>query len=733
MSTRMASPAQELLPMMPQRQGETLELVLYWRAVAKRKWWIIGLGLICGAIGMVATSFMTPIYRATAMLMIEQNKAKLLSIDEVYSGVSANREHYQTQAEMLKSPVLAAAVITKLGLAAHPEFDPRQRKSSFIDDLLPGASGDRHTRDLTPEKLEGAIVTEFLRRVTVSPVRASQLVMLSFDSSDPVLAAQVANAIAEAYLEADIELRSRLTERATDWLAERLSVLKQNLEASERALQQYREREGMLDTKGLAQSGTSRQFEGLLRALSDAKQRRVEAENNQAQIKGTKDPTALPLVLRDGVVDSLKRIEGNAEKRLASLGTRYGSDHVRFSSAEKELNQARENTRKAVQRVLASFTKELEVAQANERAVERALQAVRGSVQDINRKEFQLTALESDIRTHREIYEKFMHRYKETSAAGDAQSGSVARIIDPAIPPGWAYKPNKERIVLIVFMFGILAGAMIVLLIDRIDNTIKSGDEIEEKLALPTLALLPLLEGGKSVGRHYLEQPQSVFSEAVRTARTSIVLAAIDEPSKVLLVTSSVPSEGKTCFAVSLALAHAQTKKAILIEADLRRPSIVQQLGLDASKPGLTDAYLGTATLAECLQRVPGSSLYVLPSGPTPANPLELLSSERFREMMNRIASACEIVIIDSAPLHLVSDAVVLSTMATGVVFVVKAESTPYPLARRCVHTLREAGATIIGVALNQLDFTKAGTYYGTYTDYAQKYGGYETKPAQAS
>jgi capsular exopolysaccharide synthesis family protein len=189
-----------------------------------------------------------------------------------------------------------------------------------------------------------------------------------------------------------------------------------------------------------------------------------------------------------------------------------------------------------------------------------------------------------------------------------------------------------------------------------------------------------------------------------------------------------VPSEGKTAFAVNLALSHAEAKKTLLIEADLRRPSVVQQLGLDSRKPGLTNLFSGEATFTECLQHVEGSSLYVLPAGPAPENPLELLSSERFRKMIERVAAHCEIVIIDSPPVHLVSDAVLLSTFATGVLFMVKADSTPYATARRCLDRLHDAGAPVVGVALNDLDFTKADRYYGAYTGYSKEYGSYYGK-----
>jgi capsular exopolysaccharide synthesis family protein len=400
--------------------------------------------------------------------------------------------------------------------------------------------------------------------------------------------------------------------------------------------------------------------------------------------------------------------------------------------AQGEVRQARENIRRAIDGVMASYAKEYQVAIANERAAERALEGAKGQIQHMNRKEFQLDALEQDLVTNREIYDKFVNRYRETRATSEAQSGLVARVVDPAVRPTNPYKPRKHQIVAVGFVLGLLLASVAALMLERVNTNVKSSDEVEEKLGLPTLAVVPLIDAGESqaAGRYYLEHPKSVFSEAIRTARTSILLSSIDNSNKTLLVTSSVPNEGKTSFAINLALAHAQAKKTLLIEADLRRPAVVGQLGLDPGRPGLASLFAGEASFVDCVQRVEGSSLYVLPSGPIPENPLELLSSERFRQLLARIASACEIVIIDSPPVHLVSDAVVLSTVATGTIFVVRADSTPSPVARRCIRTLQDAGGHVIGVALNQLDFTKADRYYGAYTGYSNEYGAYYGKPA---
>ena len=720
------------LPTMDLRhRTESLELVTYWRSIYKHKWFILAVAAVLGGAAAVATSFMTPIYRTSVTLMVEQNRSRVISMEEVYSGVSSSREHYQTQTEILKSPALAAKVIQRLNLADNAEFNPRQQKPPLWKQYLPwGADVDKGS--WTDDRVQAAVLKEFLSRVSVEPARFSQIVRVNFDAADRVLGSKIANAIAESYIETDINTRQKMTEQASSWLADRLTLLKQNLEESERALQQYREREGLLDTRGLAQGGATRQLETLASAAASARERRFDTEHRFRQT--TKDPArlhSLPVVLAHPLVERLKDQEARAERRVAALSERYGPEHIRMVEARKEFDSAREATRRGIQTVIASYGKEHEIAAQDERAVQRMLGAAKGAIQDMNRKEFQLEALERDVASNRQIYERFLNRYRETTAAPDGQNSAVARIVDPAIP-GRLYKPQKERIVSIAFALGLLLGAIIALLRERIDNTVKSAEEVEDKLGLPTVAVLPLIatKAGNAAGRHYLDEPQSVFSEAIRTARTGILLSAIDTPNKTLLITSSLPSEGKSAFAINLALAHAQAKKTLLIEADLRRPSVAHQLGLDSSKPGLTDLFAGKATFSECVQRVEGSTLYVLPAGPSPSNPLELVSSERFKLMLERVAAACELVIVDSPPVHLVSDAVVLSTMTTGVLFVVKADSTPHPVARRVIRNLQDAGANVIGVVLNQLDFAKANRYYGAYTHYAKEYGAFHANKA---
>ena len=719
MSTDVAIQRDFRVPSTAIERADISEVMLYWRSIAKCKWAILGLATAFSALAALAAFTMTPVFRATATIMIEQNRAKIVAIEEVYSGVGANREHFETQADMLASRSLASQVINKLDLTGHPEFDPRQQKPPFWRTMLERAGFTFKHNALTDKQIHAAVLNDFMQRTIVEPGRLSQLIRVSFDASDAQLATDIANAIVDTYIQADMQTRYGITRQASEWLHERLSGLRKELEQSERALQQYREREHIIDTRGLAQSGAGRQIEDLTRALVAARQRRAEAETAYQQTRSARENLeTLPVIQRNTLMARLKEVEADAEKKVAELSKRYGPEHVRMIQAQSELRQARESAARQIQILVASLANEYEAARANERALERSLAEAKIQVQGINRKEFQLGSLERAAATNRQIYETFLNRFKETSAASAIQGNPVARVTDPAFLPDSPVKPKKRQIVMIVFVLGLFAGVLIAIVRERLDKTVRTAEDVEDKLGQPMLAMLPLLSGAsaKYITKHFVTDPTSVFSEGIRTARTGILLSAMNASKKALLVTSSISDEGKTAVALNLALAHAQTQRVILVDGDLRRPSVARAGGLDESKPGLTELITGAASFADCLQRVNGSSLYAIGSGSVPRDPLELILSPRFPQLLRALTSSGDVVIIDSPPVHLFSDALALSTMVTGVVFVVKADSTPHQLARRSLQALHSVDAKLFGVILNQLDFEKAQRYYGAYT-----------------
>ncbi len=735
-----------------QRGDEAAERLRFWRrSLSKHKWSALGLAAVVAMVTAVVVYSTTPIYRGTTTLLIESGKNKVVSIEEVYSGISPNREYFQTQVELVKSRELAQKLVDKLKLTTHPAFDPRQQAADTSHFALPWKSSAPNAPP-TEEAIRNAAVGRVMTGLQVQLVRNSQLMRISYDTSDRELAAAIPNGLADAYIENDLDAKLQMTQRASAWLTERLGSLRQKLAASEQALQQYRERERIVDVKGAATTGIARQLDEAGTRLVNARQRRVEAENAFNQIQGASksrsDLLSLPAVAKDPSVQKLKDQESELERKLAELGQRYGKEHPRIIAAEAELRQARDSTRRQVDVVVAGINREYEVAKANEQSLERVVSQSRGEIQSLNRKEFQLGVLEREVNANRELYDMFLNRFRQTKAAGDLQS-TVARIVDPAVVPRYAVSPRKAQAIGLAAIVGLVLGIMLAFLLEYLDNTVKSSDDVEVKLRLPLLGILGRLKADKGAAsgnlqRALLSDTHSVFAESVRTIRTSVLMSALDNPHKVILVTSSVPEEGKTTVATNLAIAFGQIRRVCLIDADMRRPSIAKALGLDSSLPGLSHLVAGTEVAAKCVHLDKDSGIHIIPAGVVPPNPQELLSSKRFNEMMKKLHEMFDIVIIDSPPVQLMSDSLVLSSYANTVIYVVKADSTPYQVARAGIERLNSVGAPVLGVVLNQLDLRRADRYYGYgkhsaygkysyYSKGSHYYGGYGPKAAKAT
>ncbi len=698
----------------------TPEILELWRGLMLRKWMILSISLLVTAVTVFVLMQMTPIYRSSAAVLIEQSPSQVVGIDQVYGAISSSREYYTTQAEFLKSKDVALRVIRKLGLTTHPEFDPRQTPPPAWRQWLASLRGKAEPELASDSVIERQVLGSFGKRLEVTPVRNSQLVEVSFESRDPDLAAAVANAIAAAYIDADMDARFSMTQQANVWLTGRLSELKTNLDASERALQAYREQHGIADTKGLAMGGQSKQIEELTQRLIEARIARTQAEES---LKASRiDRYSAPAVIRDLAVSSARQAEAAAEQKFAEIRSKYGPAFPTYKEAAQELEAARANSKRAADAVIASMDKEFRTAKAAEQALEDALARARGGVQQTNRAEIDLSNYEREVETNRHLYETFLARVKETDVAGDIQN-AVARVVDPALPGLQPVKPKKAQISLLALLGSLFSASALAFLLNRLDNTIKSTEAVEEKLGLPLLGALPRLskEQGKKAARLMLAEPQSAFSEGVRTINTGVLLSTLDEPHKVVAISSSLPQEGKSTLAANLALSQSQTKRVLLIDADLRRPVVARQLGLPETGVGLTEMLMHAAGV-DAIQSVEGTNLRALTAGKLPPNPLELLSTDRFREVISALRAQFDLVVIDCPPLQLVSDALVIGSNATGLIYVVEAGKTPVSLARKNIKRVRDAEVRLFGIALNGHDHQKAERYYGDYTGYA-KYG----------
>jgi succinoglycan biosynthesis transport protein ExoP len=721
------------------------EYVEIWRALMLRKWSILALGLLCAAIAGFMVTQMTPVYQSTATVLLEAAPAKVVSqIEDVVTGASANREHFQTQAEVMKSREIALRVIERLQLKQHPEFDPRQQPTpswrQWIESTVPAIADA-----LLPPKpqldtagIEQTVLREYAKRLSVEPVRSSQLVRVRFESSDANLAASVANAVGTSYIEQDRENRVAVTAGAGNWIRERMAELKKKVDASERALQAYRDKEGLLDTKTTVLSGSGRQMEELTNRLVEAGVRRSIAEEAYKQIKAGESSNfeSVPAAVRSVSVQQARAVENDAAKRLAEVSQRYGPDHPRNVAATSELQAAKTNTTREIRAIVDSVVKEYQAAVATEKSIEAQLQQSKGTIQSLNRKEIQLNALEREAATSRQLYETFLTRYGETSATRDGQQAN-ARVVEKAVPAILPVRPLKLQSVTIALAAGLTLGVLAALVLSRLNNTVKTTADVETKLQQPFLTALPVIGmlQRKHAPRMVMEHPQDLYAEGIRTAGTGVLLSSLDTPRKLVAVTSSVAGEGKSTFSINLALSQAKSRRTLLVDADLRKPSIATALKLPEDALGLIEVVTLGATLEAAVQRIDGADVDILTSGKLVPNPLDLLVSQRFRDVLHEMTEKYELVVIDTPPVQLVSDALILGQAATRLIYLVKANDTPIAVARTGLKRVSAAGIKIIGVVLNHHDYKRAERYYGEsygYGKYSYKNYGVAKFPKSA-
>ncbi|ANG61179.1 lipopolysaccharide biosynthesis protein [Marinobacterium aestuarii] len=717
---------------------DEIDLLQLWNTLWRRKWSIISLTLVVMMLAALVVLTITPIYRAASTLLIEQKAAKVVSIEQVYGLDGSGNEYLQTQFELLKSRGLAERVVSELNLTTHPEFDPRQQPEPLLDiagllrgfnlqSLLPFTlPGDLAEEPLPPTEAEihDAVVRSFIERTTISPVGKTQLVKVEFEMADARTAALVANALANSFIESQLEARLDMTQTATNWMNDRLSGLKGKLQESESRLQEFRDRENLVDIQGVTTSAAGELSQTGDR-LIDARRERAEAQSQYRQVTSMKSGgwermASVPAVLSNLLVQQFKSEQAKTRSKVEELSRRYGPKHPKMQAARSDFDAATASLKTQVDQVVAGIEREYQLAVANEGSLQSSFERNKNEIQDITRKEFKLRELQREVDGNRSLYDTFMTRLKETSATSDLEAAN-ARIVDRAVVPDAPIKPKKSLIVALAGLLALFAGIGITLLLEALNNTFKSTDDVEGKLNLPVLGILPVIRGKerKTIARLFnLDQDKS-FSESIRTIRTGIVLSGLDNPHKVMVVTSSVPGEGKSSVSSNLAFALGQMEKVLLIDADMRRPSIAKNFELPVGTPGLANLVAGTAKLEECISSHDG--IDVMGAGTVPPNPLELLSSPRFAKVLEYLKDKYERIIIDSAPTQAVSDAMVLSTHADAVIYVIKSEDTSIPLAQKGVGQLLQNRAPVKGVILNQVDVKKAQKYgynYGGYYDY---------------
>lgn len=721
--------------------SETIDLGQYWKTVRRYLWRIISLAVFITVLVALVVMSITPQYTATAKLLIESKQAKVLSIEEVYGLDSTRKEYFQTQYEILKSRHIAEKVVEKLTLHENPTFSPDYQasqanfiskqlaalKTSVISVLpfLPQKEVTVRTEAQQIAARKRYATSKVMQSMSINPLVNTQIVEISYEHEDPQFAAVVANAVGDVYIENYLQSKFEMTSKATTWLNESLQGLRTKLIEAEKRLSQFYEQEQVVNIDGvvgLAAEELQKLSQQLLDAQasynkSEALYELVSSGGSQAEL------AKLPEVINHSSIQSVKRSEVTAQSKVYELSKVYGSKHPKMIAATAELTSLRDSLSEQIRTLVSGVNTEYSTAKLKLTALKKEVKFNKENFRSLTNLESRHKALQREVDINQQLYSSFFTRLNETTELGGFESAN-ARMLDVAMPSGTPSKPKAGLIIAAAFIVSLGFGVFLALTMDALNSGIRSVDDVERKLGQRMLGLIPWESKRKNKNlpvRHFFNAKHHTFSEAVRTLRTSLQLLNINKPSKIILVTSSVPKEGKSTVSINLAFAMGQLSKVLLIDTDLRRPTLASVFGFPGFQPGLANLIAGTHSLEECIVTDEMSGVDIICAGTVPPNPQELLASERFKQLMQDMRTRYEHIIVDSAPTQAVSDAIVVSKVCDSVVYVVKADSTSDKQINNGLSRFLQVGHRVDGVVLNQVDLKKAkkaGEYSGFYDQY---------------
>lgn len=706
---------------------DVLDLLSLWNVLWRAKWMILALVLASCAATALVLQWTTPRYTATATLVVAERSPQVLAFQQLFDQGGHGQEYLQTQLALLQSRALAERVVRELSLTEHPLFAAPEPAEPWVDwrAWLPEKLPDWLSQWLAADEPSPADDNARVRAVaralaeTVSThyIGKSQLIAVNVELPDPELAARAANALAEGFIASQLDSNMTRSLSAAEWMNKRLLELQDNLRAAENRLQAYREAEGLVDLDGV-NTISANELTLTGSKMIDARRERAEAESQYRQVQALDGDlerlASVPAVLGHPLIQQFKAERARAQARVDELSRRYGPRHPSMIAAQTELNAATASLHSQVQQVVAGIERKYQLAAANERSLRESFDLNKTQIQDISRKEFRLRELQREVDSNRVLYETFLARLKETAATSDINSAN-AQVVDHAVTPMAPSKPRKGLILGIAALVAAVLGVALAFLREALDNTFRTSEDVESRIDVPLLGVVPLVApGSRARLAHLFRTSEDLrFCEAIRTLRTALVLSDLDRPRQTVLVTSSLADEGKSTVAVNLAFSMAHIERTLLVEADLRNPSLAAHFNLPARTPGLADLIAGRGRLEDCLHQV--GKLTMLPAGNVPTNPQELLSSPRLGRILQALAGRYQRIIIDSPPSQVVSDALLLAKLSQALIYVIHAESTPIPLVQKGIGRLLRSRAPVLGVVLNQYDLAKAGRYGKPY------------------
>jgi polysaccharide biosynthesis transport protein len=737
--------------------NEMIDVVGMFSALRRRKWSIAIITILGTTAGYFYGSSVVPIYNAKATLLVEPAETGIAEL-ETTPGTSVTTDFnvIATQIRLLQSRSYQARVMEDLGLFEDPDFNyalaepeeglldkiPLQVLSEPLDALASWLPGEwfvaRGAAQEQPEMLESTaplIAREqaldvFGGRLELLSDPAAYVINIGFNSTDPEKAARIANRVAEMYVDDQLNNKIFATDRTSAWLEERLAELEVELREAEKRVADFRS----TNLVGAGQGMTLNQQE-----LSDLNRdlivARGEMAENQAKLRlirelrgAGRSVDSIADVVASPLIISLRQQETQLLREEAELSSLYGERHPRMVHLQNEKRNLANKIAAEIDRVVQTLENDLRVMSTRIATIESQLSNVKSQNVTDQSAEVQLAQYERQAESIRTLYENFLSRFKETREQLEIVQPDV-RIVSMASPPTRPTTPGKRLFAAggLVVSFGL--AALLAIILDRFDRGIRSARQIESRLGLSTLSLVPNLDRLKRNQKPYqylMEKPLSAYAEALRGVYMAVKLSNVDREPKVVLVTSSLPQEGKTTFAVSLATFAARShKRVLIIDLDLRHPSVHRELGWQVSG-GLVEYMAGERTLEEVIHHDLETGLHFLPIKGQTTNPTDLLDSQKMRLLVESLRDSYDYIVLDSAPLASVTDTRVAALLADKLIFCIRWGQNIVGAVDESIQALREVNIEPAGAVLTMVDMKKHAQYgygdVGQYYTQSQKY-----------
>ncbi len=715
---------------------EEVHLLDYWRVVVKRRRLILATLLVILTAVVIYVFTAVPVYRGTAQILIERANPNLLSPQEMFAIDPSGQDFYQTQYRILESRAIAREVIKRLDLARHPEYEPVARRGFSLLAPLSWLRGSTTASAMSLQESDTRMVNALQSRLSIKPIRNSRIVEISFESTDPKLAAMGANSVAQAYIDWNLGLRIKSTQSASGFLDEQVKQAKQKMEASEQAIQQYREKYGL--TLMTTQSDGQRQAEDISRQrlrqvntqLTDATNRRIEAETKYKKalelMRTPETADSIPEVVMSPIIMSMKDKEVQLVREKTEKAGRFGPKHPVMVALDQELENLRKLKRQEIVNIVNALKANFEVASRQEGSLLAAMRSSEGETISRDKIAIQFQVLQQEAESNRQLYDLLLKRLKETSVTEENRTVNI-HVVDAAEQPREPVKPQKAKGLMFALVFGLGLGAGAAFFTEYLDDTVKNPEDLEKYVNVPYLGSIPRFdldeEGKVASDLMVLENPKSPISEAYRGLRTGILFSRPDRSPKSILVTSAAASEGKTLTCVNVATVMAFAgERTLLVDLDMRRPRTHKSLAMKNDQ-GMSNILVGDGDWRSVVQETKVTNLYFISSGPIAPNPAELIASGKMITLIEEWKASYDRIIIDSAPISAVTDPVLLSRLVDGTVLVAHAGVTSRHVIASAIRQIHDVQGRVLGAVLNDID-TSHDDYYYHYHYYRHDYYG---------